>query len=236
MRLSLPFAALAAVSLLVCGAAASRAQTITDITLFRQNAAGDSISEGWNSRGGDGISNLYLKSGASFINSGNGAAARITLDVSSPGTYTYSFFGENVNGNTAPSLGINFFANNAATPAISARGANDGTFTASSRTTSGVVFEAVAGANALSFTNVGRQITLSAFTYNTTSGGDFVQSFNNVPGGTTDTIGSFTLSVSGGAAVPESGTFALVLPSLILLGGVVARRRNDPRPAGVKAA
>ena len=82
---------------------------ITDIVVFRQNASGDTVSEGWNTRGGDSVSNLYLQSGSTFVNSGNAGATRISLALTAPGTYTYSFFGENVNTNTGLSLGINFF-------------------------------------------------------------------------------------------------------------------------------
>ncbi len=218
-------ATVAALALLLGHATASHAQVITDISLFRQNATGDTITEGWNTRGADSISNLYLKSGDNFINSGDASLARISLNLTVPGTYTYSFFGENVNANTTPSLGINFFTNNATnTPTISARGANGGGFIASNRSTSDVFFTAVTGANTLSFSTAGRQVVLSAFTYNTTSGTDLVQSFNNVSGGTTDTTGSFTLTVT--TAVPESGTLALLGFALLPVALGVVRRRK----------
>ncbi len=227
MRLSLSIAAIAALSLVLCHAGASRAQTITDIVLFRQDANGNTISQGWNTRGADFISNLYLQSGSSlggsFINSGDSTLARISLDLTAPGIYTYSFVGNDVVTSTA-TLGINFFAGNITTaPAITARGANGGGFTASNATTSGVAFEALTGANTLSFTSGGRQVTLSAFSYSTPTSTDLVQSFSTTPGGTTDTTGTFTLTVSA-VAVPEVGTLALLLP--VLLGVVVVARRR----------
>lgn len=218
-------AVVAALALPLFSIASASAQTITDIVLFRQNASGDTINEGWNTRGGDFVSNLYLQSGSTFLNSGNGAAARISLDLTAPGTYTYSFFGENVNDNTGLSLGINFFTNNSTSPAISARGANGGGFTASNRVTNDVFFNAVTGANTLSFGANGQTVTLSAFTFDTTSDADTVSSFNNAPNGLDDTVGSFTLTV-GAVSVPEAGTLTLLGFALAPVALIVARRRR----------
>ncbi len=108
--------AVAALALPLYHASVAHAQVITDIVLFRQNTNGDTVNEGWNTRGTDFISNLYLKSGDTFINSGDAAATRISLSLTAPGTYTYSFFGENVNTNTGLSLGVNLFTNNSTPP------------------------------------------------------------------------------------------------------------------------
>jgi hypothetical protein len=219
------FAALALVSI---AATSAQAQTLTDIVLFRADANGSTISEGWNTRGGDFISNLYLTSGGNFINSGNETGVPVALDLSVPGSYTFGFFGENVNSNTAPPLSLNLFFNgNAATPSISARGVNGGGFFPnSSASTSLPNFGIVPGANTLSFSNNGRQITLSAFTYQTATGTDQVSSFTNTPNGLGDTIGSFTLTVTSIApsAAPEPSTFALLAFGSI--AGVVAARRR----------
>lgn len=231
MRLSPFIAAVAALSLVLCHAGTSRAQTITDIVLFRQDANGNTISQGWNTRGGDFVGNLYLKSGSTlvggaFINSANDASTRISLDVSTPGTFTYSFVGNDVVTSNA-TLGINFFANNnTAAPAITARGANGGVFTASNATTSGVAFEALTGANTLTFNSNGRQITLSAFSYNTPTSTDLVQSFQTTPGDTTDTTGSFTLTVSSAAVVPEANTGMLALLAGVPAFGISLLRKR----------
>jgi hypothetical protein len=206
----------------------ARAQTLTDVVLFRTDANGNTISEGWNTRGGDFVSNLYLKSGADFINSGNGAAASIAIDLSVPNVYTFSFVGDNVNDNTTPPLGINFFFNNnASTPDISARGPQSGGFSANGATTNTPTFGTVAGANTLTFFNNGRQITLSAFSYQATGGPDQSSSFNNASNGVSDTNGTFTLTVSATAA-PEPATLAILTPVLIGAGIVMRRRRTVP--------
>ena len=213
-----------------CALSPANAQTVTDITLFRLDSNNNTINEGANTRGlsfdSDQISNLYLKSGGSFINNGDGAGVNVAIDLSVPATYTFSFAMENVNGNTGPQLGINFFFNNnAATPSISARGLSGGGFVADSGLTNTPSFTQVAGANALTFFNAGRQITLSSFSYQTTGGLDQVQSFNNTPGGGPDTNGTFTLTVTG-AAAPEPSALALLLPVLPLAGGFLRRRKH----------
>lgn len=196
--------------------APASAQTLTDIVLFRTNGGGNTISEGWNTRGSDGVSNLYLTTGGNDVNSGNGAATNVAINLSLPGTYTFSFAGDNVNGNTTPQLGLNFFFNNnATTPRISARGIGTGAFSALSGTTNTPGFGTVPGSGSLSFSDSGLSITLSAFTYQTTSGADLVTSFNNAPGGTADSVGSFTLTVAP-VTVPEVSPL-----SLLALGGVI---------------
>ena len=212
--------------LLGLAAPAAHAQTVTDITLVRLDGNNNTIQEGSNTQGGDGISNLYLKSGTNFINSGDGAGVNIALALSVPATYTYSFAMENVNNNTNTPLGINFFFNNNATnPGISARGPQSGGFVANGGLTDTPAFGVVAGANTLTFFNNGRQITLSNFVFQTTGGPDQVSSFNNVPNGLSDTNGSFTLTVTNGAAAPEPGSVALLFTGVLPLAGLVARRR-----------
>jgi len=215
--------AIAATLVIAAALPAAHAQSLTDITVFRLDSSGNAQPEGSNTRGGDGASNLYLTQGVTAINSGDGANTAINLNLSVPGTYTYNFAFENVNSNTGTQLGINFFFGGAITPSLSARGVDGvGNFVANGNTTNRPdFFSQVAGANTLSASISGRTITVTNFTYNTTSGADLVQSNNNVPGGTTDTTGSITLRVS----VPEAGSLALILPVFALVGAVVVRRR-----------
>lgn len=215
---------------------AALAQTLTDITVFRLDGSNNAIFEGSNTRGSDGISNLYLKSGANFINGGDGSfvgagGANIAIDLSVPATYNYSFAFENVNTNTNTPLGINFFFNNnAATPGISARGPQGGGFVANGNVTKTPTFADVTGVNTLTFFNNGRQITLSNFAFQTTGGAETVSSSNNVSNGLSDTNGSFTLTVSGGAAsAPEPASLALLGAGIVPLAGLVARRRRNTK-------
>jgi len=227
MRLSLSIAAIAATSLLLGNAAASHAQTLTDITVFRLDGSNNTQSQGANTRGGDGASNLYLTQGATATNSGDGAGTALNLNFSVPGTYTYDFAFENVNTNTATQLGINFFFGSSITPSLSVRGVNGtGTFVANGNTTNRPdFFTTVAGANAITANIGGQDVTVTNFTYNTTSSADLVQSFNNIPGGTTDTVGSITLRV-GAVAVPEANAGLLALLASVPAFGIALRKRK----------
>lgn len=219
-------AALAVAALTI--AAPAHAQILTDIVLFRVDGSGNSVFEGWHTRGNDSISNLYLFNGASKINTGNGAGVSIALDLSVPGTYTYTFAAENANANTNTELGINFFFGGLQTPAISALGVNGtGTFVANGNTTNrpDPPFSSVAGANTLFTTLSGRTVTVTDFRYNTNSGLNLVQSYDDTPGGTTDTTGTITLTVAP-TVVPEAGTLALLLPALGVLGAVIGKRKR----------
>lgn len=211
---------------------AAYAQTLTDITLVRLDSNNNTLSppEGFNTRGSsfDGglVSNLYLLSNGVFVNNGDGSGVNLAIALNTPGTYTFAFAGENVNNNTNTPLGINFFFNNnITTPGISARGPQSGGFVANGNATNTPSFAPVAGANTLSFFNNGRQITLTNFAFQTTGGPDQVSSFNNVSNGLSDTNGTFTLTVSGGAAAPEPGSFTLLGTGLVPLAGLIARRR-----------
>jgi hypothetical protein len=228
-RRFLPVLAVAAGGGVVSAFAVSsaQAQTLTDLVLFRSDTNGNTIQEGWNTVGADAISNLYLTSGVTPVNSGNAAGASVAIDLSAPGSYTFSFAGDNVNTNTTPPLAINFFFNNnVSTPGISARGVTGGGFFANSGNTNTPPFGQVTGANTLTFTNNGLQIALTAFTFNT-NGANLVSPFNNTPGGTNDSTGSFTLTVTRVTAAPEASSLAfLALGSGIGSGVVKLRRRK----------
>lgn len=207
-------------------ASSAQAQSLTDITLSRLNGSGNTINEGWNTRGGDSISNLYLLNGITPVNAGNGSGASIAIDLSTTGTYTFGFFGENVNNNTVPELSINlFFNSNAANPRISAFGLPGGGFSPHGGTGNTPPFSSVAGANSLSFDNNGLRITLTNFSYDTDSGADQVNSFINTPNGLGDTVGTFTLNVAPIVVVPEMSPLALLALGSIV-GGICYRRKK----------
>lgn len=218
--------ALATLATLLFGATSVEAQTLTDIVLSRISGDGNTINEGWNTRGNEtSVSNLYLLNGDTFVNSGNSAATSIAVALNTPGTYTFNFAGENVNSNTAPQLAINFFFNgNASSPGISARGLDGGGFAPNGGTTNLPDFTPVAGSNSLSFNSNGFLITLTNYSYQTASGTDQVSSFNNAPNGLGDTIGTFTLSVAP-ATVPEVSSVLLVTLGGLLGGDAIRRKK-----------
>ncbi|MFT3685776.1 MAG: hypothetical protein QM783_12775 [Phycisphaerales bacterium] len=72
----------------------SQAQTLTDLVLYRTTPTGASIGEGWNTRSTDAIYNLYLRDAGGFINTGNSATTNISIDLSTPGVYTFEYFGD----------------------------------------------------------------------------------------------------------------------------------------------
>ena len=83
--------------------------------------------------GGDLIFNLYLREGTTALNSGNGAATRISLPLLTAGTYTINYRAQP--GLQSPThFGLNlFFGGDDQTPGISAVvNANGSTFAASS--------------------------------------------------------------------------------------------------------
>lgn len=236
MRLLTVLAAASALALLA--PAAGRAQTLTDLVLFRTDAGGASIAEGWNTRGGDFVSNLYLRApgGGAFVNSGNGANAGVALDLSAPGDYAFDFFAENAIGAAGvTTLGLNLFFNDvAATPRISAFGSQGGGFSANSASTSAPNFAAVPGAGTLAWTTGAVQVSLIGFSFQTAaSTTNLVSQYDNVPGGGNDVAGTLTLRVApaGAATVPEPGTLALFAPPLLVGALAVGRRRAASRPA-----
>jgi len=222
-------------------APSANAQFITDAVLFRSDSSGSSIGQGWNTRGGDWVYNLYLLSGNAFINSGDSSSTLINLDLSHPGDYTFGILADNSAGSSGvTNLGLNlFFDNNSNTPRISAKGSQGGIFsvnTSSNTPTPG--FGGVPSASTLSY-HIGQKIiTLTDFNFQTTlSTIDRVSYLNNIPNGQKDTVGSFTLSVKSTnpnpLSIPEpSNILGLGLLGLGLAAtkvkGVLSKKAKSP--------
>lgn len=224
------------VAAIAAGAAVpARAQFLTDLVLNRYTTGNVFIAEGWNTRGADGVSNLYLRdTGGTFLNSGNAAAVQPNIDLSAPGVYTFNYAGDIVGGQSGATVfGLNLFFNgNAATPAISARVTEGGGFVANGLTSALPNFGTVAGANTLSFSANNVIVTLTGLTVqSTTSTTNLVQSFDNTSGGILDTVGTIQITVTPAVtAAPEPGSVALLgLVGMALTGTAFARRRRASR-------
>jgi hypothetical protein len=211
----------------------ANAQFVTDAVLFRSDASGSSIGQGWNTRGSDWVYNLYLLSGNTFINSGDSSSTFINLDLSHPGDYTFGIIADNSAGSTGvTNLGLNlFFDNNSNTPRISVKGSQEGIFTVNtSSNTPTPGFGSVPSANTLSY-HIGQEIiTLTNFDFKTTlSTIDRVSYLNNIPNGQKDTVGSFMLSVksTNPTHVPEpSSLFGL---GAIAILGLLSKLSTKPK-------
>lgn len=174
--------------------------------------------ENWNTKGGDAVYNLYVTSGglnAPFINSGNGPTTSVAVSLS-PGSHTFSIFGERATQGALSHYGLNLFLNNSATPSISVF---------APRTTSSIppypMFSAnhsphsydinttpTPAAGTLSYTFAGQTITLTSFFFGAPEsvfGLDRVSPQNNSASGIGDFVGQFTLSV-----IPEPTTATLL--------------------------
>jgi hypothetical protein len=210
---------------------------LTGATMFSTDIAGN-FSGGnlWNTVGGDGAYNLYIVDGGPagpFLNSGNGTATTPNINLS-VGTHTFSVFGEP--GNRQDFFGLNLFfdgSNNAGisvfaplrtTGVVPVFSANAGTATGGNLP----YVNLVPGAGTLTFASSGMTVTLTEFfwAYPGVAGVsdlDRNSGFDNLPNGSTDFVGAFSLNVT---AVPEPETYALMLAGLGLLGFVARRRKQ----------
>lgn len=210
----------------VCGLVAISSsvfgQTLTDVVLYRTTPAGASIGEGWNTRGGDTIFNLYLRDAGGFVNTGNTATTSIAIDLSAPGVYTFDYYGDTGAGVTSATfLGLNLFFNgNAATPLISVLGSQGGSFAATSAAgTPTPTFSGTVGSGTLSAVFGSTTVTVTNFTVITTqSNVDLVQPFSSAAGGANDTHGVLQITVT-----PAPGVAGLFGPAALF---AIRRRRR----------
>jgi hypothetical protein len=200
------------------------AATLTGATLFASNSQGLTNLEVWNTVGGDLIFNLYLREGATAINTGNGAGASINIPLFVPGTYTFNYRAQPAL--QSPShFGLNlFFGGNGNDPGISAVvGSNSSSFAANSSLFTHRLdgLPLAPGAGTLLYAEGGHRITLTALSHER-AGGNTVGGFSSTPGivGGNDFRGSFTLQVE----TPEPSTYLML--GMGLAGLAALRRRR----------
>lgn len=244
MKTAFSFARLGAVvmSAAFCGTVMSSASaaglSLTGASVYDINSAGNYMFNGWDTTGGNNAANLYLlttpNDAGSLINSGNGAAASINQDLSSPGTYTFYFRADGGGFNwPAPSAGLNLFFNGVNTAGISAYvpfNTIDPAPAAYGNASLGISSDVILGANSLSFRSGDTKVTLSNFAWfdyrNPAAPNavpDLVDVFGSTPNGLGDYSGSFTVSVT---AVPEPEQWAMMAGGIALLAAFGKRRRK----------
>jgi len=219
---------------------------LTGAAVFSVNSNGSFFNqEYWNTLGGDAAWNLYVtqpNSGiaGSFLNSGDSSSATRVSVALAPGTYTFYTFGQAgsiAGGNPTGYFGLNlFFNSNDTSPGISAYTPTN--FAAAppyppflvNSNPSSVTLQITntSAAGTLAYSDGSFVATLSNFRYSfpTAYNLDRVSPFNNVPNGSNDFVGEFTLTVT---ALPEPSSLTLMGTSLAgtaALAFVQTRRRH----------
>jgi hypothetical protein len=213
-------------------AAASNAVSLTGICGFVTDAGGNWQIGWYNTHGPDGGKNAYVVRddvNGGFLNSGNGAATQVSIDLSAPGDYTlFSYFDGNEIYGGRDFWGLNlFFDGDQEAPGISAFGAPQGSgdnnpeFWANSGNTLNLAADEDRwGSGSLSYRSGNTEVILTR--YATTSDVyslDRVDNFQLGSSGRNDHV-----TVIGLTVVPEPASLsALVLGSLALL----RRRRKS---------
>jgi hypothetical protein len=177
----------------------------------------------WNTDGN--TYNLYVTTPNTGINGGflnPGSQANINFNLT-PGTYQFYMFGSP--GNNQLYYGLNLFFNgNTSNPAISvfaplntSSSSPAPSFTANSNAFTGALGNIgyVQGSSSLVYTSGTYTVTLKDYSWSSPSvyGLDRVTTFNSVPDGTSDYVGSFTLQVvplPGAVWLLGSGLFGLI--------------------------
>jgi Tol biopolymer transport system component len=226
------------------GGSGSLPLILTGASLYDIDGAGNYVGNGWDTTGGNGAYNFYLLSASNaFLNSGNGAAASLNQDLSTPGTYTFLYRADGGGFNwPTPSAGLNLFFNNNTNPGISVSvpfNVPTPALTAFGTGSLGIVnADVVPGANALSFMAGDLKVTLTAFSLMDYQNPavppalpDLVSPGDTVPNGLNDYSGVITLQVAR-----ESASSGGLSPVLLLPGSGVWTQANLPlhgtAPAG----
>jgi hypothetical protein len=229
---------------------------LTDITVFSSNSAGENWNSLiWNTQGADtdlpapGRFNLYVTSdpltepNPMFLNGFNDARTRVSLPVT-PGTRTYSIYGEGVGITFDPRqhFVMNlYFDGNEGIPDISGVQNLDGTALAPAGHPNGLDIFGNSGqqeAGTLSAIVAGHMVTLTAFDWITDGQRNVVWDYwaNDAPFGDgsprLDYYGAFTLTVDAIEA-PAPATLALLAAGLLGIGRRRLRRRADRDGAAV---
>lgn len=211
---------LLAVAVGVCCATSASAQaTLTGVTFNNR----DNLGTYWDTTGGNSGWNFYgsTTGGASFLNSGNGAATSVNIPILVGNTSEYRFFGHAVVGSVAGVLSLYF--NGSTTPSLTAvvgRDEASTSFVAYGGASKGLNDNNLIGANRVALALSGVTYTLERYSY-TESFGDRVSPYTATANGGNDTVATFRLAATSAAVVPEPS--ALLLFSLPLVGGIVRR-------------
>jgi hypothetical protein len=220
---------------------------LTDATVFSSNEIGRNyLSLIWNTQGkpADGPDrwNLYFSSSTDpnspvFLNGFNDAQTNISIDLATPGTYTFGLFAESVPLPAPPDPALHFvlnlyFGNVQSAPRISGLDGPTcpGVCPAGDFNGLDIFGNSFAQeAGTLTFVQEGLMVTLAAFDWPVQPSVDKVwPHWHNAPdfdrgSGTPDFVGGFALTV---AAVPEPDTLLLLGLSLACVAIVRARARR----------
>lgn len=199
----------------------ARAVELTGAIIFSADANGDNLGgQIWNTSAVDdsGHWNLYLRQGATFINSGNASLLEIDIPLLA-GLHTFDLFGDS--GYDMPYYGLNlFFQGDDATPAISAMLPVGGAFATNlapnTFTLQGQGGPTVPAASSLSAHFGGWLVTLTSFTWNLPSAGafDLVSPYDLGANSHPDSFGSLSLQVT---FVREPPSLAVFTCGLLLM-------------------
>jgi hypothetical protein len=214
--------------LLVVAGTQAQAATLTGMVLFEADSSGGfTIGHSlWNTTGGDGAWNVYLRSGGSWLNSGDGTTTSPNFALG-PGTTTIQYYA--FPAGLGEWSGINLFFDGQEAPSITVLfSLGAGTFGPNlADPTPGLLYPGAVSntAKSVSFTTSGQTITLTSASlgYN---GGNTVQPFDNSPGGSdNDVAGTLTFDATPLGTVPEPGSLGLLLGGIGAIGLLFRRQK-----------
>jgi hypothetical protein len=211
--------------LLVLAGTQAHASTLTGMVLFQADSAGSVGRDLWNTTP-DGAWNVYLRSGGSWLNSGNGTTTSPNFALG-PGTTTIQYYA--FPADLGEWSGINLFFDGQEAPSITVLfNLGAGTFGPNlADLTPGLQYPGTVSntAKSTSFTTSGQTITLTSASlgYN---GGNTVQPFDNSQwyDPADDIAGTLTFDATTSGDVPEPGSLGLLLGGIGAFG-LLSRRR-----------